>query len=157
MSKQQLLANEMVPISPESMEIIQVYLSTQSIPETARRLGIHDTQVSQYLRKTEVKNYLDHCYLSAGFRNRDKIAEAMDNIISMKMEEMVETGLGSTKDIADLLALAHKFRVEEIKLMIDHEKATNGSTTVKKQTNVQINGSPYGEGNYGELLGKLLG
>ena len=148
--------NEMVPISPESMEIVQVYLSTQSIPETAYRLGIHETQVSQYLRKTEVKNYLDHCYLTAGYRNRDKLAEVMDKIIEDKLSEMMETGLGSTKDISELLQMAHKMRMDEIKAMNDAEKARSGDT-IKRQTNVQINASPYGEGNYGELLGKLLG
>jgi len=147
--------NELIPISPEALEILQVYLSTQDINATASELGIHPTQVSQYLRKSEVKNYLDHLYLSAGYRNRDKIAEVMDNLIAMKMEEMVETGLGSTKDIADLLTLAHKMRMDELKAMTDLEKVREGS--IKKQTNVQINtGSPYGEGQYGALLGKLL-
>lgn len=146
--------NEIVPISPESLEIVQVYLSTQSIPETARILGIHDSQVSQYLRKTEVKSYLDHIYLTAGYRNRDKIAEIMDKVIDDKLSEMVETGLNSTKDIADLLALAHKMRMEELKQMTEYEKAKEAK--VKNQTNVQINTSPYGEGAYGELLGKLL-
>ena len=148
--------NEIVPISPESLEILQVYLSTQSIDETARRLDVHPTQVSQYLRKTEVKRYLDHLYLSAGYRNRDKIAEVMDSVIENKLSEMVETGLGSTKDIADLLTLAHKMRMDELKAMTDYEKAKEGS--VKKQVNVQVNNaSPYGETRYGDLLGKLLG
>jgi len=81
----------------------------------------------------------------------------MDNLIAMKLEEMVETGLGSTKDIADLLQMQHKMRMDELKAMADLEKAREG--TIRKQTNVQINTtgpSPYGEGNYGELLGKLL-
>lgn len=147
--------NELVPISPEALEILNVYLQTQDINATARELDIHPTQVSQYLRKSEVKNYLDHVYLSAGYRNRDKIAEVMDNVIAMKLEEMMETGLGSTKDIADLLATAHKMRMDEIKAMTDLEKVREGG--IKKQTNVQINtGSPYGEGQYGALLGQLL-
>jgi len=57
--------NELVPISPEALEILNVYLKTQDINTTARELDIHPTQVSQYLRKAEVKNYLDHVYLSA--------------------------------------------------------------------------------------------
>jgi predicted transcriptional regulator len=142
--------SDLVPISPESLEIVQVYLSTQSIPETAHRLGIAEFQVSQYLRKPEVKNYIDHIYLTAGYRNRDKIARTLDDLIDQKLSEMIETGLGSNKDIADLLTLAHKMRTDEMKLMIDHEKAKE----IKKQTNVQINDTSGS--NYSELLGKLL-
>jgi len=146
--------NEIIPIKPEELEIAQTYLTCQSISETARMLGIDDSQVSQYLRKPEVKNYLDSMYLTAGYRNRFKIAEAMDDIIEKKLSEMVESGMGSTKDIADLLGLAHKMRMEEIKAMTDHEKAKN--TAPKVQTNVQINESPFGSGNYGKLLENLL-
>jgi predicted transcriptional regulator len=146
--------NEIIPIKPEELEIAQTYLQTQSVSETAHMLGIDDSQVSQYLRKPEVKNYLDTVYLSAGYRNRFKIAEAMDDLIEKKLSEMVESGMGSTKDIADLLALAHKMRMEEIKSMTEHEKAKN--STPKVQTNVQINESPFGSGNYGKLLERLL-
>jgi predicted transcriptional regulator len=148
--------NELVPISPEALEILNVYLQTQDINATARELDIHPTQVSQYLRKSEVKNYLDHVYLSAGYRNRDKLALAFDDLIEKKLEEMMETGLGSTKDISELLMMQHKIRMEELKAMADIEKIREGS--IRKQTNVQINtgGSPYGEGQYGALLGQLL-
>jgi predicted transcriptional regulator len=148
--------NELVPISPEALEILNVYLQTQDINATARELDIHPTQVSQYLRKSEVKNYLDHVYLSAGYRNRDRLAEVMDKIIEDKLSEMMETGLASTKDISELLMMQHKMRMDEIKAMTDIEKVREGN--IKKQTNVQINtgGSPYGEGQYGALLGQLL-
>lgn len=146
------MANELVPISPEALEIVKTYVRTQSIAETASLLGVPDFQVSQYLRKPEVKRYLDHLYLSAGYRNRDKIAEVMDDLISQKLSEMIETGLGSTKDITDILALAHKMRMDEIKAMTEYEKAKEGGV-VKKQTNVQINNP---DSNYVDLLGKLL-
>lgn len=143
--------NEIIPISVEGLEIAQTYLSTQSIKETADLLGIHESQVAQYLSKSEVKNYIDHVYLSAGYRNRFKIAETLDTIIDKKLQEMMESDLGSTKDIADLLQMAHKMRMDELKAMTEHEKVK----APKIQTNVQIN-SPYGEGNYGSLLSKLL-
>ena len=38
--------NEIVPISPESFEIVQTYLKCGSIDDTANILGIHGTQVS---------------------------------------------------------------------------------------------------------------
>ena len=51
--------------------------------------------------------------------------------------------------------MAHKMRMDEIKAQADLEKAK--AQNVKNQTNVQINGEvPFGQGNYGELMKKLL-
>ena len=51
--------------------------------------------------------------------------------------------------------MAHKMRMDEIKAQADMLKAENGS--VKNQTNVQINEAvPFGQGNYGKLMEKLL-
>ena len=59
------------------------------------------------------------------------------------------------KDLADLLQMAHKMRMEEIKAQTDLEKVNAGN--IKNQTNVQINESiPFGQGNYGKLMEKLL-
>ena len=59
------------------------------------------------------------------------------------------------KDLADLLQMAHKMRMDEIKAQAELEKAQ--ATNVKSQTNVQINeGLPFGQGNYGKLMDKLL-
>lgn len=148
------MTNEIIPINPEELEIAQTYLRTQSVPDTAHELGISDVQVTQYLAKPEVKNYLDTMYLSAGYRNRHKIADAMDSIIEKKLEELMEAEVGSSKDIADLLALAHKMRMEELKAMEGLEKIRQQN--IKQQTNIQINESGYGKGNYGALLDKLL-
>lgn len=146
--------NEIVPIQPEELEIAQTYLKTQSVSETAMMLNIDDTQVTQYLNRPGVKQYIDTVYLSAGYRNRFKIAETLDSLIERKLSEMAEADVTSAKDIADLLALAHKMRMEEMTKMIDLEKAKNASPKV--QTNIQVNESPFGSGNYGKLLETLL-
>ena len=146
--------HEIIPISPEHLEIAQTYLKTQSIQDTAAILGISDVQVSQYLRKAEVKAYLDHVYLSSGFRNRDKLAAVMEDILEKKLAELAEADMGSSKDIVDIIMAIDKMRQNEIKGMIDLEKAKNAG--VKNQTNVQINETPFGNGNYGKLLEALL-
>jgi len=47
-------------------------------------------------------------------------------------------------------------RMDEIKAMADIEKVHNGNS-VRNQTNVQINEAlPFGQGNYGKLMEKLL-
>ena len=76
-------------------------------------------------------------------------------MIDKKLEEADETEIYTNKDMADLLALAHKMRMEEMKAQTELEKARAG--TIKNQVNIQDNsGVPFGQGNYGQLLKKLL-
>lgn len=146
--------NHLIPISPEGLEIAKTYLETQDIATTAVRLGIDQLQVTQYLEKPEVKTYVDQVYLNAGYRNRFKIAELMDSLIERKLEELSEAGIGSQKDILDILQFAHKLRMDEMAQQAKLEAARQQS--VKSQTNIQINQSPYGGTNYGKLLDSLL-
>lgn len=145
--------NHLVPISPEGLEIAKVYLETQDINITATRLGIDQLQVAQYLEKPEVKNYVDQVYLNAGYRNRFRLAEIMDQIVERKLTELNEAEVGSSKDILEILQFAHKMRMDELAAQTKLE-ATRASQ-VKQQTNIQIN-SPYGDTNYGRLLDQLL-
>jgi hypothetical protein len=90
-----------------------------------------------------------------GYRNKNNIAGLLDEMIESKLEEAKESGVYSNKDLADLLQMAHKMRMDEIKAQAELEKAQ--ATNVKSQTNVQINeGLPFGQGNYGKLMDKLL-
>jgi len=51
--------------------------------------------------------------------------------------------------------MAHKMRIEELKAQTEMEKAK--AQTVKTQVNIQDNsGLPFGQGNYGELIKKLM-
>jgi phage terminase small subunit len=107
------------------------------------------------LAKREVKQYIDQVYLDTGYRNRFKLADALDNLIEQKLEEAHESEVYTNKDLADLLQMAHKMRMDEMKAQADLEKAQ--ASNIKNQTNVQINGEvPFGQGNYGELMKKLL-
>ena len=76
-------------------------------------------------------------------------------MIESKLEEAKESGVYSGKDLADLLQMAHKMRMDEIKAQAELEKAQ--ATNVRSQTNIQVNeGVPFGQGNYGKLMEKLL-
>ena len=90
-----------------------------------------------------------------GYRNKNNIASLLDEMIQSKLEEAQESGVYSSKDLADLLQMAHKMRMDEIKAQAELEKAS--ASSIKNQTNVQINeGVPFGQGNYGKLMDKLL-
>ncbi len=146
---------EEAQISPEALNIANTYLQTTSVRETALKLKVPEDSVSKYLNQREVKKYVDTVFLDLGYRNRFKLAATLDEIIERKLEELDEAEMTSSKDIADLLNMAHKMRMDEMKAQTDQTKAEQA--TVKNQTNVQINdNSSFGEGNYGELMKKLL-
>ena len=52
--------------------------------------------------------------------------------------------------------MAHRMRMDEIKAQAEMVKAE--TTNIKTQNNVQINNEslPFGQGNYGKLMEKLL-
>ena len=83
------------------------------------------------------------------------MAETLDKLIDQKLEEAEESEIYTNKDLADLLMMQHKIRMDEVKAQTELEKAKNGS--IKTQNNVQINTDvPFGQGNYGNLMKKLL-
>jgi len=135
-------------ISPEGLEIAETYLMYGDLKEAARALDMEPSSVSDYLNQREVKAYIDHQYLESGYRNRNRIADALDNVIELKLEEMQESEMGSQKDILEILQFAHKLRMEEI-------AAISKTQTVTNQTNIQI--TDAGGVNYNKLLGKIYG
>lgn len=149
------MANEITTITPEGMEVANSYLQFGNIRAVVNSLGVSEYKVAEILNKREVKKYIDTIYLDMGYRNKNNIAGVLDEMIQSKLEEAQETGVYSSKDLADLLQMAHKMRMDEIKAQAELEK--NSTTAIRSQTNVQINeGIPFGQGNYGKLMEKLL-
>lgn len=142
-------------ISPEGLEVANAYLELGNIQAVCIRLKLDEGECSEILAKREVKSYVDQVYLDTGYRNRFKLAETLDDIIDKKLEEAHESEIYTNKDLADLVQMAHKMRMDEIKAQVDLEKAK--ASNVKNQINIQNNGDvPFGQGNYGELMKKLL-
>lgn len=134
-------------ISPEGLEIANKYLETGSIAKSAESLGITTEMVHKHLSNEHTQRYINAIYLDAGYRNRTKLGALLDKVIESKLEEAEESGVYTNKDLVDLLTLAHKFRMDELKSQQD---------AIKNQTNIQINEAPFGQGNYGALMEKLL-
>jgi len=142
-------------MSPEGLEIANAYLELGNIQSVCIRLKVDENTVQDFLGKREIKQYIDQVYLDTGYRNRFKLASTLDDIIERKLDEAEESQIYTNKDIADLLGMAHKMRMDEIKAMAELEKAK--ASNIKNQTNVQINSElPFGQGNYGKLMEKLL-
>jgi len=150
------MSKELTSISPEGLEVANSYLQLGNIRAVCEYLRVDENQVVSLLNTREVKKYIDTVYLDMGYRNRNNIASLLDTMIASKLQEAEESSVYSNKDLADLLQMAHKMRMDEIKAQTELAKAE--SSSVKNQTNVQINGElPFGQGNYGKLMEKLLG
>lgn len=143
-----------VAIAPEALEVANCYLQTNDMNEVAAMLGMSLHEVTVYMNKREVRAYVDAVMLDVGYRNKAKLGAVLDELIDKKLAEMAENEVGTSKDIADLLAMAHKWRMEELNAQIKLEEAKSKAETIRQQNNIQINGGePSG---LGSLLEKLL-
>jgi hypothetical protein len=158
MKIQELKQNaEVVEIAPEFILLANTYMKCGSVQEAASSLQIPLEKATQILAKREVRAYVDAVFMDYGFRNRFKLGSALDKIIDKKLEELDEADIGSSKDIADLLQMAHKMRMDEMNLQLKLMEAHTKHDQIKNQVNVQINeNNPMHSGNYGELIAKLL-
>ena len=142
-------------ISPEGIEIANSYLEAGDVDSVSRQLAIPKDEVVDYLNKREVKKYIDSVYLDAGYRNKFKLASVLDAMIEKKLEEAEESDMYTSKDLADLVLMAHKMRMDEVKAQTEMEKVSSAS--IKTQNNVLIQGEgAFGQGNYGALIEKLI-
>jgi len=138
-------------ISPEGASIANTYLANAcSLNDTSRSLSLPTHEIAATLQQPLVKTYVNSILRENGYRHMVKIAEKLDELVDRKWEELDEAEMGSNKDIAELLNLAHKMRMDMSKLLqADVEKVGPSSL---KQTQVNV----YGSGNYGKLMEKLI-
>ena len=148
---QELLAqsDQALRIAPESLEVVEIYLQSLDVYETANALSLPIEEVMSHLDKREVKKFIDAVFLDRGYMNRHKLQKTIDSLIDKKLEELEEAEVGSSKDIADLLKLAIDFRNGEVKNMQNESK----TSAPLQQQNIQINA--YGE-NYKNLVNSII-
>jgi hypothetical protein len=130
-----------IALTPECLDIANAYLTYGSAKETAEQLQVPEYQVVQLLERKDVKDYITGIYLDRGYRNKHKIGEVLDRMIQSKLEEAEESGIYTSKDLLELLKFAHQMRVDEIK---------------NDQTGPTVNIANFGQGNYGQLMERLL-
>ena len=147
---------EVLAISPEALEVANCYLQSQNVDAIAAELNISTDIITSILARKEVRAYINQVFFDTGFNNRFKMRAAMDAVLKKKFQEMEESQMGSTKDIAELLSLSHKMSMELMDKEIQLEKIRAGNSGPKNQVNVQINEGGDGT-KYGALISKLLG
>lgn len=149
---------EVLTISPEHLEIANCYLQLCDSKRVAENLDLPLEVVVDTLKISTVKRYIDHVFMETGFNNRHLLRSAMDQVIRQKFQELEEAGSGSTKDIADLLALSHKMTMEQLHMQLELEKLKQKDSSIRNQVNVQINEGVVGDNTrYGDLINRLLG
>lgn len=151
--------SEQLTISPESLEVANCYLQTQNLQETSNLLNLPIEQVQQILDEPAVKRYVDMVFLDLGFNNRYKMRAAMDAVLQQKFQDLEESGTGSNKDIADLLALSHKMSMDylQLELQLEKLKAQREAERVRSQVNVQINNQGLlANTKYQDLIQRLI-
>jgi hypothetical protein len=107
--KEQLEAPELDPIV---LGVANDYLAGKSINEIAESYDVAPDVISSTLDKKEVKNYIDNVYLSQGFMSRFKRIDLINKIIEEKVQESLETGVLSKKDVFDYLKLLNDMEKE---------------------------------------------
>jgi len=147
------LPAETVQISPEALEVANCYLQLNDAKQVAHELDLHPDQVSQILGRREVKQYIDQVFFDMGYNNRFLMRQAMDALIKQKFSELEEAGVGSSKDIADLLQMSHKMSMDLLDKQLQLEKLRQGTPGPQKQVNVQINDDGS---KYSQLIHKLV-
>lgn len=145
------MTEEITRISPEALKIVESYFEQgQDMKKAALALDLPVTEVHRILAKKETQAYIDRLFLEHGFRNRDRLANLLDEVINQKLEELADTGMGSSKDILEILQFAHKMRMDEMAMQIKLMEAQSKTPSVA----VQINNN--GGNNYNSLLEKLM-
>lgn len=137
------MTQQHIALQPEDLDIANAYLTYGSAKETAEQLQIPEYQIVKILERSEVKEYINGIYLDRGYRNKNKIGQVLDQMIDSKLEEAIESGIYTSKDLLELLQFAHKIRMDELK----QEAGNTGPT---------VNIANFGQGNYGQLMEKLL-
>lgn len=143
---------EYIPLSPEDSEIANTYLKTMDMSETAKILQLDLHQVAEYINKPVVQRYISDVFMNSGYRNRLKLGQLLDDIITKKLAELEEAGITSSKDIMDILQFVAKMRKDELEMELRKEEIRSGKP--KRQTNIQINNP--GMNPYKEFTEKLM-
>lgn len=150
----QMLPAETIKLAPEQLEVANCYLQLNDPRKVAQELDLDVETVTEYLRRREVKQYIDSVFFDSGYNNRFLMRRAMDALIKQKFQELEEAGTGSQKDISELLALSHKMSMDLLDKEIQLEKIRSG-TAPQKQVNVQINEGLDGS-KYSKLVQQLI-
>jgi hypothetical protein len=89
------------PLDPVMLALANDYLSGRSISDIAYEYDISEDRVTAVLEKREVRSYIDGVFATQGYLNRVKRMQVINAVIEQKLQEALETGIYSKKDLLD--------------------------------------------------------
>ena len=89
------------PLDPVILAIANDYLAGKSIDTIADEYGISTDRVTSVVEKREVKAYVDNVMATQGYLNLVRRIALINSVIDQKVQEAVETGIYSKKDLLD--------------------------------------------------------
>ena len=125
-------------LDPVVLALANDYLSGKGVEEIADEYGISEDRVTAVIEKKEVKNYIDSVFATQGYLNRIKRINLINQVIDQKIQEAVETGIYSKKDLLDWMK-----HLQEVETSLKPKQAQG------PQVAVQIN-------NYDKLMKDLM-
>ncbi len=88
-------------LDPVVLAIANDYLSGKSIETIADEYGITTDRVTAVVEKREVKTYIDNVFATQGYLNRARRIALINQVIDQKVQDAIETGIYSKKDLLD--------------------------------------------------------
>jgi len=90
-------------LDPVYLSIANDSLAGKDVSAIAKEYDISPDLVTTVLDKKEVQNYINGVILNQGYLNRSKRLQVINKVIEHKLEEALETGVYSKKDLLDWL------------------------------------------------------
>jgi len=88
-------------LDPVLLAIANDYLGGKSVDTIAEEYGISADRVTSVVEKREVKAYIDNVFATQGYLNRFKRIALINKVIDQKVQDAIETGIYSKKDLLD--------------------------------------------------------
>ena len=102
---------ESPPLDPGMLAIANDYLSGRSVETIAEEYDLPQDRITSVIEQREVKAYIDSVFATQGYLNRVKRINLINRVIDQKLEEAVETGIYSKRDLLDWMK--HLQEIEE--------------------------------------------
>jgi len=102
---------EAPPLDPVVLAIANDYLAGKSVEEIADEYAVSQDRITSVIEKKEVKAYIDNVFATQGYLNRVKRINLINQVIDQKIQDAVETGVYSKKDLLDWMKHLHDIEV----------------------------------------------
>ena len=95
-------------LDPVLLSIANDYLEGREVKQIAVDYGISEDRVTSVIEKDEVKKYVDNVYVTQGYLNRVRRLGLVNKVIEQKIEDAMESGVWSKRDLLDWMKHLHE-------------------------------------------------